>query len=126
MINVTYNPETHRLVPVELLEQVQDALCALDQEYREMNQTEFGLQGAASNMVYRKEYVTKAINFLNYILNTTSQPEPVVRGEVQELIDVLPEASPATKGQCNTERACGACFSGQGKCTTHVPGVGDI
>lgn len=29
----------------------------------------------------------------------------------------LPEASPATKGQCNDERACGACFSGQGVCT---------
>lgn len=29
----------------------------------------------------------------------------------------LPEASPATKGQCNDERACGACFSGQRVCT---------
>lgn len=28
----------------------------------------------------------------------------------------LPEASPATKGQCNDERACGACFSGQVQC----------
>lgn len=28
----------------------------------------------------------------------------------------LPEASPATKGQCNDERACGACFSDQGSC----------
>lgn len=28
----------------------------------------------------------------------------------------LPEASPATKGQCNDERACGACWSGQGAC----------
>lgn len=28
----------------------------------------------------------------------------------------LPEASPATKGQCNDERACSACYSGQGSC----------
>lgn len=33
----------------------------------------------------------------------------------------LPEASPATKGQCNDERACGACFSGQGQCETAAP-----
>lgn len=37
--------------------------------------------------------------------------------------DVLPEASPATKGQCNDERACGACFSGQGQCETAAPAV---
>jgi len=29
---------------------------------------------------------------------------------------MLPEASPATKGICNTERACRACYSGQGTC----------
>lgn len=33
----------------------------------------------------------------------------------------LPEVSPATKGQCNDERACGACFSGQGQCETAKP-----
>lgn len=33
----------------------------------------------------------------------------------------LPEASPATKGQCNDERACGACFSGQSACETAAP-----
>lgn len=30
----------------------------------------------------------------------------------------LPAASPETKGQCNDERACGACFSDQGNCET--------
>ena len=28
----------------------------------------------------------------------------------------LPEASPETKGQCNDERACAPCYSGQGVC----------
>jgi len=28
----------------------------------------------------------------------------------------LPEASPATAGQCNDERSCGACFADQGGC----------
>jgi len=32
----------------------------------------------------------------------------------------LPEASPETKGICNTERACAACYSGQGDCEVTV------
>lgn len=32
------------------------------------------------------------------------------------LVADLPPASPATKGQCNDERACVACWSGQGPC----------
>jgi hypothetical protein len=32
----------------------------------------------------------------------------------------LPEASPETKGVCNTERACAACYSGQGDCEVTV------
>jgi len=33
----------------------------------------------------------------------------------------LPEASPATKGRCNDERACEACYSGQGWCHQAAP-----
>ena len=34
----------------------------------------------------------------------------------KEAVGYLPEASPLTKGVCNDERSCSACFSGQGKC----------
>ena len=33
----------------------------------------------------------------------------------------LPEASPATKGVCNDERACANCYSGQGECLMEKP-----
>ena len=34
----------------------------------------------------------------------------------KEAVGYLSEASPLTKGVCNDERSCSACFSGQGKC----------
>lgn len=33
----------------------------------------------------------------------------------------LPEASSTTRGICNDEHACGACWSGQGQCELRVP-----
>lgn len=38
----------------------------------------------------------------------------------------LPEASPATKGRCNDERACEACYSGKGGCQQAAPVARDV
>ena len=52
-------------------------------------------------------------------LHRPSEPWPSFKekymNENQET-NFLPDASPEVKGLCNTERACSACFSGNGEC----------
>jgi hypothetical protein len=55
-------------------------------------------------------------SLMQYVSSAGTQPSLFVFRAT-----TLPEASPATKGQCNDERACGACFSGQGQCETEAP-----
>lgn len=55
-------------------------------------------------------------------LHKMGHPNPIdTLIEQYEAGGLLPEASHATKGQCNDERACGGCFSGQDPCETAAP-----